>query len=106
MRTLTQGEVTDLLIAASSNRHYPVIYTAVSTGLRQAELLGLKWRDIDIASRSISVNRTLYKRRRICQFNEPKTAHSRRRVAMTTKLAEFLAEYRLERERLYHQIGY
>jgi integrase len=105
MRTLTQGEVTDLLTAASSNSHYPVIYTAVSTGLRQAELLGLRWRDIDIASRSISVNRALYKRRGICQFIEPKTPHSRRRVSMTSKLAEFLAEYRLERERLYHQIG-
>jgi len=105
MRTLTQSEVTDLLIAASGNKHYPVIYTAVSTGLRQAELLGLRWRDIDIAARSISVNRTLYKRRGICQFNEPKTAHSRRQVAMTFKLADFLGEYRLERERLYHQFG-
>jgi integrase len=105
MRTLTQSELADLLIAASSNSHYPVIYTAVSTGLRQAELLGLRWRDIDLASRSISVNRTLYKRRGVCQFNEPKTAHSRRRVAMTSKLSEFLGEYRLERERLYHQIG-
>ncbi len=105
MRTLTQGEVTDLLVVASSNSHYPVIYTAVSTGLRQAELLGLRWRDIDIASRSISVNRALYKRRGICQFIEPKTAHSRRRISMTSKLAEFLAEYRLERERLYHQMG-
>ena len=104
MRTLTQSEVTDLLIAASSNTHYPIIYTAVSTGLRQAELLGLRWRDIDVSSRSISVNRVLYKRRGICQFNEPKTAHSRRRVSMTSKLAEFLAEYRLERERLYHQV--
>jgi len=105
MRTLTQSEVTDLLIAANNNSHYPVIYTAVSTGLRQAELLGLRWRDIEIASRSISVNRVLYKRRGICQFNEPKTAHNRRRVSMTSKLAEFLSEYRLERERLYHEIG-
>lgn len=105
MRTLTQSEVTDLLIAASSSIHYPIIYAAVSTGLRQAELLGLRWRDIDTASRSISVNRVLYKRRGVCQFNEPKTPHSRRRVSMTSKLAEFLSEYRLERERLYHEIG-
>ena len=105
MRTLTQSEVTDLLISAEGSFYYPVIYTAISTGLRQAELLGLRWRDIDIASRSISVNRTLYKRRGVVQFNEPKTAHSRRRVYMTPKLAEFFGEYRLERERLYHQIG-
>jgi len=105
MQTLTQSEVQDLLISAQHNYFYPVIYTAVSTGLRQAELLGLRWRDIDIASRSISVNQTLYKRHGICQFNKPKTEHSRRRVSMTSKLAEFLGEYRLERERFYHQLG-
>lgn len=105
MRTLTQSEVQDLLISAEGSYYYPVIYTAVSSGLRQAELLGLKWRDIDIASRSISVNQVLYKRRGVYQFNKPKTEHSRRRVSMTSKLAEFLGEYRLERERLYHQLG-
>ena len=105
MRTLTQSEVTDLLIAAGTNTHYPIIYTAVSTGLRQAELLGLRWRDVDLASHTISVNRVLYKRRGVCQFNEPKTDHSRRRVSMTAKLAEFMTEYRLERERLYHEGG-
>ncbi len=105
MRTLTQSEVTDLLVTAWGSSYYPAIYGAVSTGLRQAELLGLRWRDIDIASRSISVNRSLYKRRGTCEFIEPKTAHSRRRVSMTSKLAEFLGEYRLEREQLYHQVG-
>jgi integrase len=105
MRTLTQSEVTDLLISVEGSFYYPIICTAVSSGLRQAELLGLRWRDIDIGSCSISVNRTLYKRRGVCQFVEPKTAHSRRRVYMTPKLAELFGEYRLERERLNRQIG-
>ena len=47
----------------------------------------------------------LYKRRGVCQFKEPKTAHSRRRVAMTPKLAVFLREYRAERESLFWQLG-
>jgi len=49
---------------------------------------------------SISVSQVLYKRRGVCQFKEPKTSHSRRRVAMTPKLALFLREYRAERESL------
>ncbi|MFC2060131.1 tyrosine-type recombinase/integrase [Chloroflexota bacterium] len=105
MRTLTSGELEVLLGNAATNRFYPVIYTAVSTGLRQAELLGLRWRDIDLYMVSISVSQVLYKRRGICQFNEPKTSHSRRRVAMTPKLAVFLRGYKLERERLYQQLG-
>jgi len=106
MRTLTPGELEVLLENASSNQFYPVYYTAVSSGLRQAELLGLRWRDIDPdITMSISVNRVLYKRRGVCRFEEPKTNHSRRRVSMTPKLAAFLREYRAEREALYRQLG-
>ncbi len=44
-------------------------------------------------------------RQGICEFKEPKTNHSRRRVAMTPKLALFLKGYRAERESLYWQLG-
>ncbi len=77
----------------------------MSTGLRQAELLGLRWRDIDLDMLSISVSQVLYKRRGVCQFKEPKTSHSQRRVAMTPKLALFLREYQAEREWFYQQLG-
>ncbi len=105
MRTLTPGEVEILLEKAQGSYHYPEIYTALSTGLRQAELLGLRWRDIDLEMLSISVSQVLYKRKGICQYKEPKTAHSRRRVAMTPKLAAFLREYQAGRESLFWQLG-
>ncbi|MBA7469260.1 MAG: tyrosine-type recombinase/integrase [Dehalococcoidia bacterium] len=105
MRTLTPREVEALLDTAADNYYYSVVYAAVSTGLRQAELLGLRWRDIDLDFLSISVSQVLYKRKGICEFKEPKTSHSRRRVAMTPKLALYLREYKAERESLYWQFG-
>ena len=105
MRTLTPAEVAILLETASDSRFYPVIYTAVGTGLRQAELLALRWRDINFDSESISVSRALYKRRSVCQFTEPKTAHSRRRVSIPSKLTDYLKEYRAERESLSLHLG-
>ena len=105
MRTLTPEEVGILLETAKHSYFYPIIYTAVSSGLRQAELLGLRWRDIDLDLQSISVTQTLYKRKGVCQFKEPKTSHSRRRVAMTPKLAVFFREYKAERESLFLHLG-
>ena len=106
MRTLTPPELGILLEEAKDSYYYPVIYTAVSTGLRQAELLGLRWRDVDPdITMSISVSQVYYKRRGVSAFKEPKTDHSRRSVRMTPKLASFLREYKLERERLYRELG-
>ena len=105
MRTMTQFEVETLLDMAKDSYYYPTIYAAVSTGLRQAELLGLRWRDVDLDMLSISVSQVLYKRRGVCQFKEPKTEHSRRRVKMTPKLVLFLREYKADRESLSWQLG-
>jgi integrase len=105
MRTLTPAEVEGLLDAAQNSYYYPIMYMAVSSGLRQAELLGLRWRDLDLVYLSISVNQVLYKRGGVCEFKEPKTAHSRRRVKMTPKLARYLSEYQSQRAAIYRQIG-
>ena len=105
MRTLTAAEVEVLLNSVKESSYYPIIYTALSTGLRQAEILGLRWRDIDLDLNSISVSQVLYIRKGEVQFKEPKTAHSRRRVLMTPKLAMFLKTYRARREQYYIELG-
>jgi integrase len=108
MRTLDPSEVNALVQAAEDSYYFPVFYTALSTGLRQAELLALRWRDLDLGIiPSVSVNRVLYRNRRDgkYEYHEPKTAHSRRLVEMTPKLAAFLKGYRQGREALWRQLG-
>ena len=108
MRTLDPSEVNALVQAAEDSYYFPVIYTALSTGLRQAELLGLRWRDLDLGIiPSVSVNRVLYRNRRDgkYEYHEPKTAHSRRLVEMTPKLAAFIKGYRQGREALWRDLG-
>lgn len=105
MRTLTPAEVEVMLMHAASNQFYPVYYCAVSTGLRQAELLGLRWRNVDLDGMSISVWQVLYKRGGVCTFKEPKTRGSARRVSTTPKLALFLRQYKAQREVMYLERG-
>jgi integrase len=98
MKTLTPHEVAKLLKVAEGIPYYPIVYTAVNTGLRQAELLGLRWRDLDLDLASLSVNQVLYKRKGVCQFKGPKSEHSRRRLDLSPSLALFLRQYRAERQ--------
>lgn len=106
MRTMTASEVQAFLDAAAEHDTlYPVVYVALNTGMRQAELLGLRWRDVDLDLLSISVNRAYLKRRGVATFKEPKTEGSRRSVAMTPKLGLFLRSYRDRQECDYGQLG-
>ncbi len=59
----------------------------------------------DLSLLSLSVSQVLYKGRGRVEFKEPKTEYSRRRVAMTPKLALFLREYKAERESLHWHLG-
>ncbi len=104
MRTMTEWEVSIFLEAAKDSQYYPVYYTALSTGLRQAELCGLRWRDLDLDLCSLSVNQVLYKRLGICELKPPKTSYSRRRLSMTPKLALYLKDYKAEKETLYWRV--
>ena len=107
MRTLEAAEVHILLEMAKHSQFYPVIYTAISSGLRRNELLGLRWRDVDIESEkpTISVNRVLYKSKGIVEFREPKTDRSRRCISITEKLATYLRHYKGDRESLNLHLG-
>ncbi len=59
-RTLTDGEFRRLLMALPALIQL-MIMTAVSTGLRVSELLGLKWRAVDLVRGWISVTERYYR---------------------------------------------
>ena len=65
--------------------HYPLFLTALRTGMRLGEILGLQWGDIDFNSKYILVKRS-YKRG---QFSAPKNQKGRR-VDMSDQLVHVL----------------
>jgi integrase len=83
MQALDADAVQTLLQATSGSPYGHIIFLAVYTGLRRGELAALKWSDIDLKNRALSVNRALV---RITgeglQESEPKTARSRRLVSL------------------------
>ena len=61
VRFLEWLEVHRFLEEISDPLYQCLVLVDVQTGLRQSELLGLQWRDIDLAARALSVRRALIK---------------------------------------------
>lgn len=106
MRTLSPEEARLLLQAASSDRYEALFAIALSTGMRLGELLGLRWRDVQLDAAALHVTATLQSTRQGHQFAEPKTSQSRRQVALTQTAIAALRRHRAtqiaERLRLGH----
>jgi integrase len=79
------------LIAHCSPRYRLLIKTAVMTGMRQSELLGAAWTDIDWNSNTLYVRRVW----RAKSFYEPKTRTSRRLIELPPSLISELKAWRL-----------
>lgn len=91
MRILDRREMSALLDAAD-DRYRPLIATAVFTGLRIGELLGLTWRDLDLDAGILRVRKQLD---RSGERVEPKTAQAIRDVVLMPALGRILREHRL-----------
>lgn len=92
---LDQAELEQLLAAPYADdafgRLEPTLYlTAAMTGLRQGELLGLRWRDVDFGARKLRVVSPYVRG----EFGDPKSAGSGRSVPMAERVAVALRELR------------
>jgi integrase len=94
---LSAAETRRLLEAASGDRLEALYVLAVHTGMRQGELLALRWQDVDMESAVVSVRRTLTRSGGRVAFGEPKTKKSRRSIRLTPQAVEALRSH-LERQ--------
>jgi integrase len=94
MAFYTEEQVRTLLAAASGNRQEALIILALATGMREGELLALKWDDLDFENASILVRATAVRTREGKFREEVKTGHSRRRIALPSIAVEALRRHR------------
>jgi integrase len=94
IKALSTEQVRALLIAARGTRNEALYVVAVRTGLRQGELLGLKWVDIDLAGRRLSVRRALKVTDHGLDFGPPKNKASRRSIPLSKTAVAALRAHR------------
>ena len=92
MRFLDHDEV-DALAGVIVAKYRALVLTAAYTGLRFAELAGLRAKRLDLDERRLTVAETLVEVRGRQLFKGPKTAASRRTVVLPGSLVDVLAAH-------------
>ncbi len=97
MQVWDEADVNRFLDAAKDSPYYALFFTALYTGMRRSELLGLAWKDVDFGQ--ISVTRGLHHLKDGSYvLAEPKTARSRRTIALPAEAIGVLAKHRERQE--------
>ena len=91
--SLTPGAARKILQAVRGDRLEALFTVALASGLRQSETLGLRWSDVNVDAGTLSVQRTLQRVNGAFTFFSPKTARSRRTIAMPAPVASDLLQH-------------
>lgn len=95
--SLDAAQVRRLLAEADANRLGALFVLAVTTGMREGELLGLPWAAVDLNAGTVRVQRTLVGvRRGQPLYQEPKTASARRTVTLSKTALAALKAHRVK----------
>lgn len=96
MQTLDPQQTRMLLGAARGNNWEALYILAISTGMRQGELLGLHWADVDLERGFLQVRYTLSSARGGgFRLGQPKTKRSRRRIDLSPHVIAALREHKV-----------
>jgi len=90
MDILTPDEI-GLFLEKVTPKHRPFFLTAILTGMRRGEILGLQWGDIDWNNSQLHVRRSLWR----VQFVTPKSKRSRRKIDLSPALVLELKKHKL-----------
>jgi len=94
IQTLTGTQARELCRAAAGTRFEALYVLAVSTGMRQGELLALRWSGVDLDRGLVQVTGTMTRTEAGLSIAPPKTARSRRSVALADQAIEALIRHR------------
>ena len=88
----------ELIESAKGTRVYMPILLAITTGLRRGEILALQWPDLDLASGTLRVRRSLEETKSGLRFKEPKSRRGRRYVTLPVFAVGELKRHQVEQQ--------
>jgi integrase len=94
---LSPLQVRILFETVQGDRLEALYVVAIATGMRQSELLGLRWADVDLEAQPTGLIRVRSQLTRLHEswtWKDPKTKRSRRQIALPVPVVEVLRKHR------------
>ena len=92
MTPLTREQVKALLEASRTDKLHAFWVLACTTGMRNGEIIGVQWRDIDLEAGTLRVQRTVFNGK----VSAPKTASGRRTIRLSKLAIRALKQHRVD----------
>jgi len=94
MRVWDAEQLRQFLDGIDQHRLHPAYYLAANTGMRRGEILGLRWKDVDLDARRLSVHQAVISVAYALQIADVKTGTSRRTIDLDPRTITVLRSWR------------
>lgn len=101
MQTWDGIQVQQFLSSVRGHQWFALYDLAFATGMRQSELLALRWADIDLINGTVAVRRGMMYIKGAFIFKEPKTASSKRTIKIPAGTVKNLKQHEKEQKAKY-----
>lgn len=100
----TNNEFNTFIEKVDNKFYYTVFYFMYYTGLRPGEFIALKWHNIDLKEKKLSINRTFTNKieNQIYSLTDPKTKNSIRTIDLDDGLVELMKKHYEYEKQLYN----
>lgn len=106
IHALDQDQVETLLKSLKGKHIYPLAVLALGTGARRGELLALRWSDVNLDKKTITINRAVESTKEGgIRIKPPKNETSRRTITVDEDLCGALRNHRQTQEEMAQQLG-
>lgn len=99
IRALTYEEQRAILDALQGTPAYLPVLVGLTTGLRRGEILGLRWKDVDLDAGMLTIRQTVVETAQgVTVKASPKTSSSRRTILIPRLVSDALKDHRLKQK--------
>jgi len=96
IEALSGEQMAAVLVALEGHSLFPIVATALGTGVRRGELLALRWADVDLDAGIVRIERSVEETRAGLAFKAPKTRHGRRTVSLSSITVDALRAHKVK----------